>query len=73
MASKIVTCNLELDADATRIAETVAAMLKAQGNPETIDNIVSNAVRLAYGERIASLVGDARSLKPGDFVMGAGS
>ena len=70
MASKVVTCNLHLDADATRIAETVAAMLEAQGNPETIDNIVSNAVRLAYGERIASLVGDARSFKASDFIVG---
>ena len=72
MASKIVTCNLQLDEDATRIAGTVAAMLEAQGNPETIDNIVSNAVRLAYGKRIESLVGDARSPKASDFaVVGA--
>ena len=69
MASKIVTCNLQLDEDATRIAGTVAAMLEAQGNPETIDNIVSNAVRLAYGKRIESLVGDARSPKASDFAV----
>ena len=68
MASKVVTCNLQLDEEATRIAETVAAMLEAQGHPETIDNIVSNAVRLAYGERIAALVGDARTPNVSNFV-----
>ena len=69
MASKVVTCNLQLDENATQIAETVAAMLEAQGHPATIDNIVSNAVRLAYGKRIESLVGDARSLKVSDFTV----
>ena len=59
MASKIVTCSLHLDADATRIVETVAAMLDAQGKPSEIDAIVSNAVRIAYGERVDALVKDA--------------
>ena len=59
MASKVVTCNLQLDADATRIAETVAAMLEAQGKPSEIDAIVSNAVRIAYGKRVDELVKDA--------------
>ena len=59
MASKIVTCKVELDSDATRIAETVAAMLEAQGRPSEIDAIVSNAVRIAYRERVSALVRDA--------------
>ena len=63
MASKVVTCKLELDADATRIAEAVAAMLSAQGHPSEIDAIVSNAVRIAFGERVAELTKDAAPRK----------
>ena len=65
MASKIVTCNLQLDADATRIAEAVAAMLESQGQKSEIDAIVSNAVRIAYGERVAELTKDAGPRKGG--------
>ena len=59
MASKVVTCNVRLDAEATKIAESVAAMLEAQGRSSDIDAIVSNAVRIAYGTRVADLVKDA--------------
>ncbi len=59
MASKLVTCNVQLDSDATRIAEAVGAMLEAQGKATDIDGIVSNAVRIAYGERVAELTKDA--------------
>lgn len=59
MASKVVTCTVQLDADATRTAETVAAMLEAQGRESDIDEIVSNAVRIAYGQRVVDLVKDA--------------
>ena len=71
MASKITTCQLQLDQSATRIAETVAAMLEAQGRPESIDSIVSNAVRIAYGDRIKSIVKDASPPKVSDYVQGA--
>ena len=64
MASKVVTCNLQLDEDATRIAETVAAMLNAQGDASNIDAIVLNAVRIAYGERVKELVKAAKPAKP---------
>lgn len=56
MASKITMCKVDLDADATRIVETVAAMLTAQGQVANIDHIVSNAVRVAYGDQVRDLV-----------------
>lgn len=68
MASKVVTCKLQLDEEATRIAEAVAAMLEAQGQPSSIDGIVSNAVRLAYGQRITDLTNDARTTTAEDYV-----
>ena len=70
MASKVVTCKLQLDEEATRIAEAVAAMLKAQGRDSSIDGIVSNAVRIAYGQRVADLTNDARPLTVGDYISG---
>ena len=69
MASKVVTCKLQLDETATRIAETVAAMLEAQGRPTDIDAIVSNAVRIAYGNRVSELVNDAKGFEVSDFVV----
>ena len=68
MASRIVTCKLQLDADATQIAETVAAMLAAQGQRSDIDSIVSNAVRIAYGDRVAELVKDAKAFDAREMV-----
>jgi len=68
MASKVVTCNLQLDANATRIAEAVAAMLESQGRPSDIDGIVSNAVRIAYGARVSELVKDAGGAVVSDLV-----
>lgn len=68
MASKVVTCNLQLDANATQIAETVSAMLESQGRPSSIDAIVSNAVRIAYGARVSELVRDAGGAVAGDFM-----
>ncbi len=68
MASKIVTCKLQLDEDATRIAEAAAAMLKSQGRPSDIDAIVSNAVRIAYGTRVSELVKDAGGMTVSDLV-----
>ena len=68
MASKIVTCKLQLDESATKIAEAVAAMLESQGRPSNIDAIVSNAVRIAYGARVSELIKDAGGAVAGDFV-----
>lgn len=68
MASKVVTCKLQLDEEATRIAEAVAAMLDAQGRPSGIDAIVSNAVRIAYGKRVAELTLDAGGTTVADYV-----
>ena len=72
MASKIVTCKLQLDEEATQIAETVSAMLEAQGRASSIDDIVSNAVRIAYGKRVADLVKDAKSFDVRDYVPTTG-
>ena len=71
MASKVVTCKLQLDESATRIAEAVAAMLESQGRPSDIDAIVSNAVRIAYGARVSELVKDAGGAVASDFLAGA--
>lgn len=66
MASKIVTCSVELDANATRIAEAVAAVLASQGDDPDLDKIVSNAVRLAYGDRVSDLVKSGGGSPPGE-------
>ena len=68
MASKIVTCKLQLDEGATKIAEAVAAMLESQGRPSNIDAIVSNAVRIAYGNRVSELVKDAGGAVASDYI-----
>lgn len=70
MASKNVTCNIELDAEATRIAETVSAMLEGQSDSVSLDLIVSNAVRIAYEEPIKELV-KAASPKPSGSSQGS--
>lgn len=69
MASKIVTCKLQLDENATRIAEPVAAMLESQGRPSDIHGIVSNAVRIAYGDRVSELVKDAGGVSASDLIV----
>ena len=67
MARKVVTYKLQLDEQATRIAETVAAMLEAQGRPSDIDRIVSNAVRIGYGDRVAALVEHTKGFDIDDY------
>lgn len=71
MASDVVTCQSQLDADATRIAKTVKAMLASQDRPSSIDDIVSNAVRIAYGKRVEELIVDAGGTLARDVVAGS--
>lgn len=70
MATRVVACQRQPDKEATRIAEADAAMLEAQGRPSDIDGIVSNAVRIAYGKRVADLTDDAGSVTLADFIAG---
>lgn len=64
MASRIVTYGVKLDENATQVVESVAAMLKAQNEEASIDAIVSNAVRIAYGEKVRDLTKAAKPRRP---------
>ncbi len=70
MASRRVTLNVNLDESATQIVETVAAMLGAQNEESNMDGIVSNAIRIAYGDKVQELVKDAKPRRPSQVPTG---
>ncbi len=71
MAAKISQYTLTLDAEASRNADAVLALAQTHGTRTSIEDIASNAIRLAYGDKVTAIVRDAKP-RQSDNVGGAG-